>query len=1054
MKKVALKILILCMAICSALCVFTACDGSTGSVEFKVNFIVDGEVYATVNTEGNETIKLPKNPTKDEYVFDGWFWDDGIWNKPFTANSLLNAPLSSDMNVYAKWTTDSQQILEESDDVVVKFFVDNEILYTYNLTQGDIIDDLPIVPVKTGYTGSWSVNQIDNVQSSLNVYAMYSAKQYVATLNYNGATGNENITSIELIYDKEIGSIPTPVKDGYDFGGWYYKEQKVTPATIWKTDTDENIEIEAVWIGVDDGHAIISADGFDIQDLVLTKNEFVSNDTESYDLRGKFIVSNGATWRAFTAASCAQPTELTNRIAVLNSGWNNVYILVENLTTFEQSIYTLKIYRDAVREYTLLSNDTYAVTKCDDCEEIIIPEFYNNKAVTEIGENGFSNLSVKIISIGSNVASIGKSAFYNCNSLQYNRYENGLYLGNEINPYIVLVQAKSRDITSCTINEKSKLIYNSAFYNCNGLTSVTIPDSVTSIGDQAFQECYSLASVTIGNSVTSIGDQAFQYCNRLASVTIGNSVTSIGYHAFASCGIETARIPSIACSYIKNASLKTVKITGGESIGDSVFSGCSSLISITIPNSVKSIGNSAFADCSGLTSINIPNSVISIGEYAFGNCRKLTSLTIGNSVNSIRNSAFSGCSGLTNIKIPSSVISIENSAFYKCSSLTSITIPNSVTSIGQQSFSGCSSLTSITIPNSITSIEQQTFSGCSSLTSIDIPSNVKNIEDRAFSGCSTLTSINIPNNVKSIKQQVFSDCSSLTSINIPNSVMSIETSAFAGCSGLTSINIPENVTSIKGGAFSGCSALTSIDIPSSVISIETSSLFRGCNSLISITIPDCVTSIGDQAFFDCSSLTSINIPDDVTSIGWYAFYNCSSLTNINIPDGVTSIGSKAFYNCSGLTSITVASGNIKYHSNGNCLIETASRILILGCKNSVIPSGGSVIGIGDYAFYGCSGLTSIIIPDSVTSIGNYTFYGCSGLTSIIIPDSVKRIGDYAFYGCSGLTSATFKNTNGWKVTQQYNLSGPFSLSSDNLANYFTAATYLKSTYYFYHWNRT
>ena len=73
-------------------------------VEFNVNFIVDGETYATIGTGGEETIKIPENPTKEGYTFDGWYWDDGVWQKPFTANSLLDTPLSSDMSVYAKWT--------------------------------------------------------------------------------------------------------------------------------------------------------------------------------------------------------------------------------------------------------------------------------------------------------------------------------------------------------------------------------------------------------------------------------------------------------------------------------------------------------------------------------------------------------------------------------------------------------------------------------------------------------------------------------------------------------------------------------------------------------------------------------------------------------------------------------------------------------------------------------------------------------------------------------------------------------------------------------------
>ena len=174
-------------------------------------------------------------------------------------------------------------------------------------------------------------------------------------------------------------------------------------------------------------------------------------------------------------------------------------------------------------------------------------------------------------------------------------------------------------------------------------------------------------------------------------------------------------------------------------------------------------------------------------------------------------------------------------------------------------------------------------------------------------------------------------------------------------------------------------------------------------------IPDYVTGIGYSAFHGCSGLTSITIPNGVTSIGSYAFYGCSSLTSITIPDGVTSIGNSAFSYCSGLTSIVVAESNKVYHSFKNCLIETQRKTLILGCKNSEIPLDGSVTSIGNSAFLGCSGLTSITIPDGVTIIGDSAFFGCSSLKSITIPNGVTGICDCAFYGCSRLTSITIGN---------------------------------------------
>ena len=233
------------------------------------------------------------------------------------------------------------------------------------------------------------------------------------------------------------------------------------------------------------------------------------------------------------------------------------------------------------------------------------------------------------------------------------------------------------------------------------------------------------------------------------------------------------------------------------------------------------------------------------------------------------------------------------------------------------------------------------------------------------------------------------------------SVTSIGESAFDNCSGLISITIPNSVTSISSYAFFGCSGLTSVTIPNSVTSIGDYA-FYDCSGLTSVTIPNSVTSIRGDAFNGCSGLTSVTIPSSVTSIGYGAFNGCSGLTSVTIGNSVTSIGDFAFAGCSGLTSIVVESGNTTYDSRNGCnaIIETATNTLIVGCQATIIPN--SVTSIGDYAFSGCSGLTSVTIPNSVTSIGGGAFWGCSGLTSVTIGNSVTSIGERAFGECTKL----------------------------------------------------
>ena len=175
------------------------------------------------------------------------------------------------------------------------------------------------------------------------------------------------------------------------------------------------------------------------------------------------------------------------------------------------------------------------------------------------------------------------------------------------------------------------------------------------------------------------------------------------------------------------------------------FYNCSSLTSITIPDSVTSIGSSAFRDCKELTSVTIPNSVTSIGGAAFYNCSNLTSITIPESVTSIGRGAFYGCSGLTSVTIPDSVTSIGSSAFYDCTGLTSITIGNSVTSIGSSAFYDCSGLTTVNWNTTACTIAGSSyypiFQNCSKLTTVYIGDNVTTIPSYAFAYCSGLKTV-------------------------------------------------------------------------------------------------------------------------------------------------------------------------------------------------------------------------------------------------------------------------------------------------------------------------
>lgn len=391
--------------------------------------------------------------------------------------------------------------------------------------------------------------------------------------------------------------------------------------------------------------------------------------------------------------------------------------------------------------------------------------------------------------------------------------------------------------------------------------------------------------------------------------------------------------------------------------------------------------------------------VTSIGERAFSQCSSLTSVTIPNSVTSIGNSAFSGCSSLTSITIPNSVTSIGNYAFYNCSSLTSLTIPESVMSIGDRTFDGCSALSSITIPNSVTSIGYSAFYGCTFTKQDFINNSSLNAQEQNYWEAKIVDE-DIDGML--IRNDTIIDCRPYAkSASIPNKITTIGNSAFSDCSSLSSITIPNSVTSIGDWAFSGCSSLSKTNY--------TGDMSDWCKIKFGINSSNPISQ-SHNLYINDEEIKDLILPNTIDSIYPYAFEGCFSLTSITIPNSVTSIGDYAFHECYDLNSIIVESGNRIYDSRENCnaIIETKNNTLIVGCKTTIIPN--QITTIGKYAFDNCDALTSITLPNSVISIEYAAFRDCDALTSIIVPNNVTTIGDYTFYSCDSLASVIIGNS--------------------------------------------
>ena len=399
-----------------------------------------------------------------------------------------------------------------------------------------------------------------------------------------------------------------------------------------------------------------------------------------------------------------------------------------------------------------------------------------------------------------------------------------------------------------------------------------------------------------------------------------------------------------------------------------------------------------------------------------------TSYTINEQCEEIAMGAFAATSFndlmLQEITIPESVVKIGDDAFegifFKNKGLTDVYYKGDLSGWAEIDFG-------TNLSNPMAYVENLYINNVLMEGDIVIPEGTEKIEGYAFYNCTRLTGITIPKSITSIGEYAFYNCTGLTAITMPNSVTYIGEYAFYNCTGAKSITISDSITNIHEYTFYNCSGLSSITIPNSVTNIDEyafsgNNTFVKNNNLTSVAIGSGVTSIGYEAFYGCSGLTDVYYQGDLS--GWLEIKFSNSSANpmdyadnlyingellqgeIVIPEGTEKIGEYAFYNCSGLTSITIPDSvtSIGYRAFYNCS----------GLTSITIPD--SVTSIGDYAFYNCSGLTKMAIPDGVTSIGDYAFCNCSGLTSITIPDSVTSIGERAFYECSGLTSITIPDS--------------------------------------------
>ncbi|MGN0664920.1 MAG: leucine-rich repeat protein [Huintestinicola sp.] len=444
--------------------------------------------------------------------------------------------------------------------------------------------------------------------------------------------------------------------------------------------------------------------------------------------------------------------------------------------------------------------------------------------------------------------------------------------------------------------------------------------------------------------------------------------------------LDGYKVRNIEAMAFYNSAAKTIKFETTEltSIPGGMFSGCTEIESVELPEGITYIDDYTFSGCTSLKTVTVPSTCQMIGSMSgvFTNCNNLETVVLkpGTQKAEIAKFAFAG------------------------SGIKSISIPSNYTISGNKAFSSCTRLESVNIEaGNLTEIPEETFNECSALESIVIPEGVTLIRGGAFAYCTSLKSVTFPSTCTLIAGEQYQlDYDGYTECTLP---------AFNGCTVLSEVIFKEGKEKavIGNGAFWNTD-ITSLSLPSNyvfsdVYSENGSMTFAHCDKLKSVTIASGeMTVLPENVFCDCEALESVTLPEGLKTIEPGAFYKCPKLKSITIPSTCTEIKSAtlnddssfgAFENCFGLESVTFKPGTEPASIGNKAFMNT-------GIRSLVIP--GNYTDIGYQAFSHCTDLQTIYFERGTNKVNIewYAFENCIFLDYVIMHDNIEDAGGGSF----------------------------------------------------------